>query len=175
MALSNRLSAFLLLLAACVATSSGGASIDDFELRQRRVLAGVSDSVLVGVPDVGACAASCDGDLRCRSFTFVRSSMTCELRSGEEFVEGEYAGYVSGISRPIRRYVTLEAKGTDGSFLDAALRVQDANECALRCDERGSECRSFTYDTDAGTCWLLDGASIKSASEPSSYLTGLKL
>jgi hypothetical protein len=160
---------------AWTATTSGAAPVDDFEIREGRILEGAINAVLVGVTDVAACAATCDEDFRCASFTYQPQVPRCELKGSSEFAEGEYPGFVSGVSRPIRRYMTLEAKTTEGTLLDAGLHLEDANQCARRCDERGNECRSFTYDAGGRTCWLRDGTAIRRSSEPASYLTGIKL
>src|SRR6185436_13756787 len=75
----------------CVHAQSG------YDVQQSRILQGPIMESRTGVSDVNACAAACNGKAGCNSFTYIPSRQICELKAQNAFVDGNVAGYVSGV------------------------------------------------------------------------------
>ena len=160
--------AFILLLAV-----SAGASIDDFEVREHRVLVGGERLALHdGVDTIEVCAARCEGHPSCTSFYYRPDLGHCAIERGGELSSHEFRGHVSAVSRPIRRYVTAAERGASGTPVSTRYATSPG-ECAQLCDRHGDECRSFTFAPHVTSCWMYDGTYFTPGSDPS-WTAGIK-
>lgn len=116
------------------------------------------DIYAVEMDTPGGCQGACVGDARCRSFTWVRPGLqgprgrcwikggvpgrsynTC-CTSGVKYVDGATDDLEVGVNRP------------GGDF--NRLRAGSAAQCRNMCQRQGGICRSFTFVTATGDCYL---------------------
>ncbi len=149
----------------------------DFDVRTGKILNGHIIERYHDADSAEACAQRCasyEGPLHCSSFTHVASSNTCELKRENSFRNGTYPGYTSGVSRPIRQYVTLNKKIPYGTVLKT-YRLSSPAACAGKCNDwdGATKCQSYTYSTYLSRCSLYAGTRLHRG-EFDSYVAGVK-
>lgn len=108
---------------------------------------------------LSACRNTCEGDLRCRSFTFNTRHSACFLKDGGTLLVTN-ADAISGYARDLAIDITdtgfvvkadTDAPGGDYKRIRQSNYISCLAECGLDW-----QCRAFAYVRESRDCWLKD-------------------
>ncbi len=134
--------------------------------------------------DLRRCQETCEGDTRCRAYSFNLDTRTCYLKAqapaqsyDREVVSGVKQGWSGGPgsgggSDGGGQSRLTEERGLDRRGNDYSdFRVRDLIECQETC-LRDDRCRAYSYDTIDRVCYLKDR--VNSQQRNSDVVTGYK-